>query len=761
MSKKVLFILMTLGMILFISVVAAGASYYTQNQVTNRLIDQSAAQQEILAKQVGSSLQQQVNSLEEQLFLISQDPQIQSGTAAECNKRLLEIYNSGAVKIGNLGRVGTDGIFHCSLNTKLIGTRAAALGSYMTDIFADPTHTPVMSRAVKPVGAPSYIIAIHVPVWGPNHEFLGTLGGAIYLSDLQAKFLVNTPFATGSTMALYDDDGTILYNPKTDLIGKNIASPEFQALLKNGLPPEKAIADIKNGVSGSLRFGFDNQERISAFVPIEIFPNHRWRIAVAVPVSSIRTQQQLLGVQTLIYELFLWILAAAILIGGLFLWIMIKKVFNPINNLAKSAEKIGNGDFTVRIPDEDSDEVGRLAQVFNKMIIQLKAAHDLLEEKVQARTRDLAEAKAKDEAILASIGEGIVVADSAGKLIYWNKAAETILGIELSETSTNERADTSGIFYPDKITPMPEEKQALALALQGEYIHAMPEFVCNSGVPQGRFISVTAQPICTDEGSIFAAVAIFHDVTKEHEVDQAKTEFVSLASHQLRTPLTAINWYSEMLINGDAGKLTAKQMKYLGEIYTGNQRMVELVNALLNVSRLDLGTLVVEPKPTNLRELAESVIQEQSLQIKTRSIRLETKYAYEPEVISIDQKLMRMVLQNLLSNAIKYTPPEGSVSLHIESGKETDQLLITVIDTGWGITKSQQPRIFEKLFRADNVKEKDTEGTGLGLYLVKSIIENLGGTIRFESKENEGTTFFVELSLNSLSKAQSGLKELA
>jgi HAMP domain-containing protein len=384
MSKRVLFILMTSGMILLIIVSAISASFYIKNQLTNKLIDQYALQQGVLAKQVSQSLQVEVSALREQLVLISEYPEIKNGSAAECNKKMLEIYKAGGVKIGNLGRVGSDGVFRCSINTKLIGKKAATLGPYIDDIFNDPTHAPVMSRAIKPPGATSYLIAIHVPVWGPKHEFLGTLGGAIYLSDLQAKFLTNTPFVTGSTMALYDDDGTILYNPKTDFIGSNLRSPEFQALLKNAIPPEQVIADIKNGVSGTRRYSFDNQERVVAFVPVEIFPNRRWRIGVIVPISSIYAEQQTLGVQGLIEKFALGILLLVTLIGGFFLWIMVKKIFDPINDLAKSAEKIGSGDFTTSVLiHEGSDEIGRLGKVFNTMIAKLKAANELLEEKVK------------------------------------------------------------------------------------------------------------------------------------------------------------------------------------------------------------------------------------------------------------------------------------------------------------------------------------------------------------------------------------------
>ncbi len=255
-----------------------------------------------------------------------------------------------------------------------------------------------------------------------------------------------------------------------------------------------------------------------------------------------------------------------------------------------------------------------------------------------------------------------------------------------------------------------------------------------------------------DSKAVKRLLLLVEDITKEKEVDKAKTEFVSLASHQLRTPLSMVNWYTEMLLAGDAGKLNKKQEKYLEEVYTGNQRMVDLVNSLLNVSRMELGTFSVNPEPTDTVRLAESVVIEQNPQITERKIKLTSDFAKNVPEINVDPKLLRMVFQNLLSNAVKYTPNGGAIKFSISLEKEKSQIHIQVADTGYGIPKNQQDKIFTKLFRADNVREKDTEGTGLGLYIVKSIIEHTEGTIRFESEENHGTTFYITLPIEGMKK---------
>lgn len=246
------------------------------------------------------------------------------------------------------------------------------------------------------------------------------------------------------------------------------------------------------------------------------------------------------------------------------------------------------------------------------------------------------------------------------------------------------------------------------------------------------------------------------ELAQQREIDRAKSEFVSLASHQLRTPLTTINWYSEMLLSGDAGKITEKQKEYLKEVYLGSQRMNDLVNALLNVSRIEMGTFLVESVPTDVIEIADSVLDELKVTIDEKNLKVSESHDQFPK-IPVDPKIIRIVYQNILDNAVRYTPGGGKITLkHTLVKKGTtlnkhpvsrDCVLITVADTGYGIPKNQQAHVFEKLFRADNVREKDTKGTGLGLYIVKAIIDYSGGEIWFKSVENKGTTFFVTLPL--------------
>lgn len=361
--------------------------------------------------------------------------------------------------------------------------------------------------------------------------------------------------------------------------------------------------------------------------------------------------------------------------------------------------------------------------------------------------------KAQAEALLDSLGEGIVAIDREGLTVAMNASAQTITGIQINHV-LGQPWDNYGPLVDNQGRTLPAEQKPLFRALHdGQKVSANWNFKQPGGVIIP--VAITATPIRL-EGKVIGAITVIRDITKEAEIDRAKTEFVTLASHQLRTPLSAINWYTEMLIHEDKGKVSPPQKKYLEAVYHSSQRMVDLVNALLNVSRIDTGTFVVEPKKINVAELFNSVIEETAPDIKSRGLTLVKHYDERVPPVTSDPKLIRIVLQNLLSNAMKYTKV-GKITITVTRPKtpivpvaEVDQyLLLSVADTGCGIPAAQQGSIFTKLFRADNARNVDPDGSGLGLYIAKAVVDRSGGRIWFSSEENKGTTFFVLLPMES------------
>jgi PAS domain S-box-containing protein len=387
---------------------------------------------------------------------------------------------------------------------------------------------------------------------------------------------------------------------------------------------------------------------------------------------------------------------------------------------------------------------------------ELKRLYGTLEKKVLKRTKDLEQIRSRNEAILTSIGDGLVVVDKEGKISYINKSFEEMLGwksqeiIGKSMVEVVPREDLHGIevSFKERILTQVLAGQKFVADLTNPFYYLRKD--------KSRFpVSSIVAPVVLNK-KIVGAVEVFRDITKEKGIDKAKTEFVSLASHQLRTPLSTVNWYSEMLLTGDVGEISDEQKLYLEEIYKGNQRMVDLVNTLLDVSRIELGTFDGESKPTNIVALVESVLDEQKLQIDGKKLKLKCVFAAHIPLMQVDPKLIRMVMQNLLSNAIKYTPERGKISIALALDDKKN-VAIKISDTGYGIPKNQQDKIFTKLFRADNVVGKDTEGTGLGLYIAKSIVDQAAGKLWFESEENKGTTFHVLLPIGKVKKNGSAL----
>lgn len=328
----------------------------------------------------------------------------------------------------------------------------------------------------------------------------------------------------------------------------------------------------------------------------------------------------------------------------------------------------------------------------------------------------------------------IIITDADGRIVFANQAAEAMTGYSRAEM-INQRASLWGggmaaEFYKEMWRTIKEQK----LPFKGEIINRK-----KSGE---RFIADThVSPIVDEQERVVFFVGVERDVTRAKEIDQAKTEFVSLASHQLRTPLSSISLAVELLLRGVGGETDERQKRYLEEIYGSAKRMTDLINALLNISRIELGTFAVKPEPTNLAKEIDCVLDELALQISGKRLKLTKSYEAGLPVVRFDRNILRIIAENLITNAIRYTPKNGRIAVAL--GRGDNGILFTVSDTGHGIPKRAQSKIFDKLFRAENAKEINSEGAGLGLYIVRSVAEKVGARVWFESEEDKGTTFFV------------------
>lgn len=366
--------------------------------------------------------------------------------------------------------------------------------------------------------------------------------------------------------------------------------------------------------------------------------------------------------------------------------------------------------------------------------------------KMLKRKREKTELLAKDlekfKLAVDGASDNIVITDTKGIILYVNPAIEKTTGYIQQECLGKTPGELWGSIMTKKFyTDLWQKIKVTKDEYRGETHNHRKD-------GESYTAEIHVSPVVVSSGEIEFFISIERDITKLKEVDRMKTEFLSLASHQLRTPLSAIRWYTEMLEDGDGGELNEPQKDFVSNISKSTIRMIELVNSLLNISRIESGRIIIEPEPTKVYDLIKGVRDELEVKLKEKKIDLVVNMHHSLPTIVLDQKLIRNVFMNLLTNAIKYSPPGKSVT--VLGSKKDNDLLIQVTDEGYGIPEKEQGKLFQKFFRATNVIKVETEGNGLGLYLVKSIIDSSGGKIWFRSKPGEGTTFWFTLPLKGV-----------
>ncbi len=412
------------------------------------------------------------------------------------------------------------------------------------------------------------------------------------------------------------------------------------------------------------------------------------------------------------------VIAQALLLGGvisIFLgYLLSRTITTPISNLTKKAQKLAEGEFGNKIDVKSDDEIGRLTMAFNEMSTRL-----------QETLTEISAEKNKAEAILQNMTDGLIAFDTDGHITHINPTAVRLLGLDVQKT-----LDFDGIFqgldanirmgdllYIDDLTETEREITVGGASLKAHFLVYKDEMNKTSGI-----------------------LCVLQDVTRQQKLEMSRREFVANVSHELRTPLTTIKSYAETLQDMLSDNDTAG--RFINTLISETDRMTRIVKDLLLLSRLE-HSKELQYTRFPVGEMIGEVVETMRMVAQEHGHTLRFAASTELPVIYGDRDRLTQVLYNILSNAIKYTPHGGIIE--VSAGKIYNDLYIKVKDNGIGIPKKDLERIFERFYRVDKARSRESGGTGLGLAIAKDIVEMHGGTITITSEPHKGTEVIISL----------------
>ena len=353
----------------------------------------------------------------------------------------------------------------------------------------------------------------------------------------------------------------------------------------------------------------------------------------------------------------------------------------------------------------------------------------ILHRTLREHSAQLTHSRELTETVVTYLPEGVLILDSDGRVLFMNRSGESLLGVREQEVL--------GLKIKAQLA-YPIQHGANLLKV----VHSVAEQEGPADVqleyPEERLLKVLRMPLTEAGGALNGHMFVFRDVTREAVLSKIKSDFISVAAHQLRTPLSSIKWAFAMLQEGGLGELSENQKPVVQQGLETSDRLVRLVNSLLNVSRMEEGRFGYEFATLDARQLVLKVLTTLKAKSDSRGVAVRTTLPDALPAVAADAEKIELALENLVDNAVSYTQSGGEG--HITAAIEGKFLRITVQDNGVGIPKSQLPNIYSKFFRGDNVVRMQTDGSGLGLYIAKNIVEKHGGVMALTSQEGVGTT---------------------
>lgn len=365
----------------------------------------------------------------------------------------------------------------------------------------------------------------------------------------------------------------------------------------------------------------------------------------------------------------------------------------------------------------------------------LQREMELLKLEREKSLRDIATEKSRIGTIINCMGDGVLVCDRDSCVVLTNPAAGRMLGIQESSLIGNPLTECS-------IDGTLTETIMESLRSADTAFPTVSKELCPSGSPS-TFLRAHTAPVKNDLGETLGAVTVLQDITGLKELDKMKSDFVAMVSHELRSPVASVQQQLSVILEGLSGELTERQLKMLTRAKERARGLLDLINDLLDLSKIEAGMAVQYKEPLGMEELLEKI--HEAMLSEAEAKRLKLKLQVEPplKLVQGDRSNLEGVFTNLVNNAIKYTPEGGEITIHVKC--EGENVRVDVSDTGIGMSKEDLPRIFDRFYRVKSEKTRQIVGTGLGLSIVKHIVEAHLGTISVESEEGGGSIFSVVL----------------
>ncbi|MFA6039619.1 MAG: ATP-binding protein [Candidatus Peribacteraceae bacterium] len=594
---------------------------------------------------------------------------------------------------------------------------------------AIPTATqlrPVLDRHGKWMATDAY-----APVRNPQGELLGTL--AIRYNPQPLFTLLSDNPSIGTTVEL------LIIREVNGVASLVYAHSGEQARRSSGDVPVSTfvIPDAVKG-KGGVFVGKDEwgEDILASYQSV---PATGWGMVLKVDTSD-----ALQGWERFVYTL-LFIDLFLVFLTGVFGLVLAKQLSSPIMDLAQKMRALNPKRWTFKRSVQTGDEVELLDVVAAELTSRLRTAYTSLEQKVEERTKELHRQYLLDRTILEHIEYGVLVVNPHGTVINVNPAGQHVLRLTREEIVGNVAANLLHFFRKNE--PLRDLAHPVVQALhQKKAVHFFHNDHLTLFVGKHILLPValTVTPLM-DGRTLEGILVILQDIREENQIDAMKSDFIALASHQLRTPLASLRWYLELMQEEKEPKLSDVQKSFVEQMEYASKRMVTLLDDLLRITHLEGGEIHADKRDFDLRKLMLDLENEWKPLARERGLLCTFTLPRRAVRLSNDPILLHLVLQNLFTNAMKYSPNGTDIKINLSLLKRT--AIITVSDNGMGIPTEEQKHVFEKFFRAKNVKRTDADGSGLGLYLTRMIVENLDGKIEFKSKPGKGTTFTVRLPL--------------